>query len=71
MNTNPTYQIIRRKLVTVLLAGPGTLPAYAQYTFDPGSTGNLGALAINSNTTLDMPPDGISPSKAGPSDGKR
>ncbi len=62
MNTNPTYQLIRRKFLTVLLAGLGTLPCYAQFTFNSGSNETYGPMNITANTTLDMQtlaPDGI------------
>jgi hypothetical protein len=58
MNIKPIYQIIRRTFLAVLLAGVGTLPAHAQYTFDSGSNGSYGAMNITADTTLAMPNDG-------------
>jgi hypothetical protein len=59
MNTKPTYQLVRRVFLASLLAGLGTFPGYAQFTFNSGSNGSDGPMDITANTTLDMPADGI------------
>jgi hypothetical protein len=42
-----------------LLAGLGGATAYGQFTFNSGSDGSYGPLNITTNTTLDLPSNGI------------
>ncbi|MCW5551991.1 MAG: hypothetical protein KIS67_07465 [Verrucomicrobiae bacterium] len=50
----------RQLVLLAALLGALSLPhVHAQFTFNSGSTGGYGPMHITTNTTLDLPPDGI------------
>src|ERR1051325_2870980 len=58
MNRISTNEPAMKKHLTLALVCAACLPAAAQ-TFDSGSDGTYGPMNITSNTTLNLPPDGI------------
>ena len=59
MKTTDIHNALKSALLAGLLVGLGAVSGYSQFTFDSGSTGADLALNVTTNTTLDLPANGV------------